>query len=88
MQAPTTFQVLPVHRSKRLNTINSQKKPVHAASPKGDFFQILGTIVFIGGIVLWVVMGGWAGFGLFAFCSLAALILSFWGSYMIDGNLP
>lgn len=64
------------------------RKPRQALSATGSFLQILGTAVFVAGIVLGLVMGGWAGFGIFALGAVLGLLLAFWGSFIIDGELP
>ncbi|AIZ62571.1 hypothetical protein PK28_00685 [Hymenobacter sp. DG25B] len=90
LQAASPRHLLPVNNPQRLHSTVSPslKGPAHTTSPKGDLLQVLATLLFIGGIVLGIIMGGWAGFGLFVLCSLAALVLAFWGGFIIDGNLP
>ncbi|KAA9333171.1 hypothetical protein F0P96_09330 [Hymenobacter busanensis] len=68
--------------------VAQQRVPQQLLSTKGDFLQILGTVFAVGGIVLGVAVGGWAGFGWFALCALVGLLVAFWGSFVIDGNLP
>ncbi|UOQ53830.1 hypothetical protein [Hymenobacter cellulosivorans] len=87
MPRPTLIREDQVHG---LSPTASQqtRAPRQVLSAKGSFLQILGTAVFVAGIVLGVVTGGWAGFGIFALGSALALILAFWGSFIIDGELP
>lgn len=66
----------------------SARRP-HATAPrlrKGDIQDVLGGLAFFGGIVLWVVVGGWAGFGLFALGLLLSLLVLYWS--FGSGGMP
>lgn len=53
---------------------------------KGDIQDLLSGVAFFGGIVLWVVVGGWAGFGLFALGLLLTLLVLYWS--FGSGGMP
>lgn len=82
-------------RHKMLNPVaNRQKVAQQSTAPRqirfknGGFLQVPGTVFAVGGIILGFAIGGWVGFGVFALCALAGLLLAFWGSFIIDGELP
>ncbi|MFD2785758.1 hypothetical protein [Hymenobacter rubripertinctus] len=53
----------------------------------GSILQAIGTGLFVGGLVLGIVVGGWAGFGLFLLGSVVGLFVAFCGSFLIDGQM-
>ncbi|GAB3829390.1 hypothetical protein [Hymenobacter jeollabukensis] len=52
----------------------------------GDVRDFLSLLALAGGIVLWVVVGGWAGAGLFALSLLVILGIMLWG--FGKGDMP
>ncbi|OWP61483.1 hypothetical protein CDA63_19140 [Hymenobacter amundsenii] len=53
----------------------------------GSILQAMGTGLFVGGLILGIVAGGWTGFGLFLLGSVVGLFVAFCGSFLIDGQM-
>ncbi|MBT2558184.1 hypothetical protein J7E24_10345 [Hymenobacter sp. ISL-91] len=49
--------------------------------------QVVGTVLAVGGIVSGLVVGGWAGFGIFALGAVVGGVVAFCGSFLINGDL-
>lgn len=65
-------------------TVTRQKpSPGEKIVTLGIFVLLGGFLLGIGGIVLWVVVGGWAGFGLFSLCAVAGLFATMAGVFMM-----
>ena len=62
--------------------------PRQTGSVWGSILQVIGTGFLVGGIVAGLLVGGWAGFGLFLLGSVVGGFIAFCGSFLIDGQLP
>jgi hypothetical protein len=71
-----------------LHTTDQSIIPQTVISKKGNVLQLVGTVLAVAGIVIGIAVGGWAGFGLFALLALIGLGFAFWGSFVVDGELP
>jgi hypothetical protein len=72
----------------RMHTTTQHTTPQHVASKKGTMLQLIGTVLAVAGVVVGLTVGGWAGFGFFALLALVGLGFAFWGSFVVDGELP
>ncbi len=94
VRAAAPEQYKPAHWPLPAPVRNQVARPApRPAAPKrigwdwGSILPAIGTGLFLGGLVLGVVVGGWAGFGIFLLGSVVGLFVAFCGSFLIDGQM-